>query len=391
MAWNRLDELITDIKADETISLSSGMLDKECQARIENRIYEQIFSDNSSMKKDGNGASESIKCPDTKNKTGRRKLSKRKSFIVLLAAALVVAFSLTAGAAVSNEWDIALVNFMGISNADTIQLEGGVVEIGAEDICEGTDYSEDIAGKPKEISISATTSIGDKNAAYIRFETNYQVPEGFDETKDYILPDDFSVHAYSRKSGKGASEVTVGNVFTCLVENGKLSFLLYIYDYEKLNKSYISVSFQDLRLYHDLNLSEEEQELAEASELLYTGNWELNWKYSYKSNVKTYHMLKKIEQDDVTYYLTQIEVSPMAIRMKAVKNLKDRNSEVENLDIEEIQFEDGRTISVEGTSSFGSRNEIWMRGSCDMETIGEVLDPKKVESVTVAGKEIKLR
>ena len=52
MAWNRLDELITDIKADETILLSSGMLDKECQARIENRIYEQIFSDNSSMKKE---------------------------------------------------------------------------------------------------------------------------------------------------------------------------------------------------------------------------------------------------------------------------------------------------------------------------------------------------
>lgn len=319
-------------------------------------------------------------------------MSKRKSFILVLAATLVIAFGLTAGAAVSNEWDIALVNFMGVSNADTIQLEGGVVEIGAKDMAEGVDYSEGTSGKSKLITLRATTSIGDKNAAYIRLDTNYKVPEDFDETTDYILPAEYDVHVYGRNPDRGALEKTGAGTFTSIVENGKVSFLFYLHDFKSLNKSYVTVSLNDLVLYHGLKMTEGEMDpsQAETTELLYTGEWNLEWKYSYKSNAKTCHTLKKIQQDDVTYYIKKIEVSPLGIRMEAVKKLGDRQKEVSDIDLEEIHLKDGRVISLDRTSVTGTRGDRWLEGYWDMELIGEALEPENVESITVVGSEIKL-
>ena len=152
-----------------------------------------------------------------------------KNYLALvLAAALLMAFGVVASAARSNDWDIALMEFMGIDNADTLQWSDGTVQIQASSVCSGTDYAQNPAGKIQPLKIAATSSIGDKNATYIRLDTNYTLPENFDPEHDYILPGNTSVNVYAKNPQKSPSITTCGTVFTSMAEEGKLAFLLYI-------------------------------------------------------------------------------------------------------------------------------------------------------------------
>ncbi len=64
-----------------------------------------------------------------------QKLRPRKFLALVLAAALLMAFGVVASAARSNDWDIALMEFMGIDNADTLQWSDETVQIQAASIC----------------------------------------------------------------------------------------------------------------------------------------------------------------------------------------------------------------------------------------------------------------
>ena len=98
---------------------------------------------------------------------------------------MVLTLGVTVFAAKQNEWDITLTNFMGLNESDILQLEGGEVIIDKVVTSTWVDYAEDEKGEEKQISITGITSIGDKNSAYLRVNTDYELPESFDEKTDY--------------------------------------------------------------------------------------------------------------------------------------------------------------------------------------------------------------
>ena len=70
----------------------------------------------------------------------RRNMNPKKLVVVLLAATLVLALGVMAvSAAVRHARDRAILDFMGIRDADTTQLEDGTVLIGESDTCSGRD------------------------------------------------------------------------------------------------------------------------------------------------------------------------------------------------------------------------------------------------------------
>lgn len=386
---SRLDEMIRDIRPDEAPDLD-GKLDQEQRKRIEDMILAVI--------------SKKQECPDEKRenaagedtekengikenkKTGKKKLRPRKLLTFMLAAVFVIAFAMTVGAASGNDWDVAIVNFMGISDADTVQLPDGNIQIGASDLCRGIDYGFDPAGEKKAVNITATSSVGDKNAAYIRFDTNYELPDDFDPERDYVLPEDMDLSVYQKKTA--VTETMRGSTFTTAVEDGKLILLLYISNCPKINKSYVSITMENLYLYHDLGTTDDTA--TEKPELLYEGNWSLDWKYSYRSNIKTKWMLKPVELDGIKCYLTHMEVSPLGIRFEGFVNPLHRVSGAVWMDVDSVTFKDGRVLAVDGSSQAGCKDGIWLDGYCGIDELGEALDVDEIENITIGGCEISL-
>ena len=141
----KIDELITEIYADETLDIP-GELSTEQKGKIETKVLENI--------------------------NRRKSFSYRKRSVVLLVATLVLTLGLTVFAAKKNEWDIVLIQFMGLSESDQLQLEGGEVVINKRTTSTWVDYAQNPAGKEKAISITGITSIGDRNSAYLKVSTD---------------------------------------------------------------------------------------------------------------------------------------------------------------------------------------------------------------------------
>ena len=168
----------------------------------------------------------------------RRNMNPKKLVVVLLAAALVLALGVMAvSAAVRHDWDRAILDFMGIRDADTTQLEDGTVLIGESDTCSGRDL---LTGEQKEITFIASSSIGDKNAAYIRIDTDYEVPEDFDLETDYFMTEDFDLEVTTNYL-QGALDRS--SVLESQVENGKLFFLLEISGTKNIDRSKVVLTF----------------------------------------------------------------------------------------------------------------------------------------------------
>lgn len=361
---NNLNDLINEIHNDEILEIE-GNLNTAQQWRIEERILQAINEDDSIIYK---------------------KKSKSKKWIVLaLAATLLLALGLTTMAAIQNDWDVQLINFMGISNADTLQLESGEVEINqtCKSMC--IDYGENEIGVEKAIQMTVVSSIGDKNSAYIRIETNYEVPKNYNPETDYVLPGTTCLSVSKNKDG--AYFVDHGSTYLAFVENNKLGFLLSIENAEALNKSYVSFEMKDLYLYHDLGMEKSDSK----EELLCTGSWKFEWKYNYKSNTETYYMLKTFQADSVTYYLTKIEVSPISIRAEAFRMPQDRQKSFSLEPFEEIRFTDGTSLKLGGPSGGGLKNGMFADFYIDTAHIGNTIDVKNLKSIIICGKEISLQ
>ena len=258
---SNLDDLIRDIREAEVVEIQ-GSLEAAAEWRIEEKIFAAIEEE-----------TEVSKLVDYK------KPNRRKWLLIAVAAVLVLAIGLTSAA--KQEWDIALIEFMGLSNANTLQLEGGEVKIDQSSICSG-------------ITFNVVSSIGDKNSAYIRIETDYELPEDYNHETDYILPGDFSKKI---SDGEDHNTKDYGSTWMYYAEDGKLCFLVSISNCEDLNKSRIQLKIKDLYVHHDLhNPASDEEE-----ELLVEGVWEFDWTYHYKSNTKEYRMLETFENNGVKY------------------------------------------------------------------------------------------
>lgn len=358
-----IEDLIKDIRTDETENLTSdfGMDEKKMEKNLQMRIEQQVLQ---------------AVIPG-----GRRKKSgKRKWMFLLLAATLMIGSALTATAAVKNDWDVALVNFMGLSDADTVQLPDGKVELKASSKAFVSDHKKKAA--QRNVTMRAVTSIGDKNSAYIRIDTDYQVPDDYNEKTDYILPEDMEIDIRQKRSKVNGDHAST---WTGAVENGKLYLLLAISDCEKLNKSRIHINIKNLILYHDGDGMEHQKE-----ERICDGVWDLEWKYAYCSNVRSLHPMKYLILDGENSCLTKLEVSPISIRASGIRIRKikdDYNMDrmMEDLKINEIRFTDGSSMKNISVSSAGCKNGITWNAYWGLDALkGTSVDVRTIQSIKIA-------
>ncbi len=357
---NRVDDLIHDIQVHEVVELEEE-LSSESRKRIEDLVLQRV---------------------QAKEGPQRKRKPLKKLYIWGLAAVLTLALGLTVMAAGEREWDIALINFMGLSDANTLQLDSGMVEINQAQTVLCTDYQKVESGEAKEVTMMAVSSVGDKNEVYVRIETDYEMPDGFNEKTDYILPDDFKIGIHPN-TGYGAQ-------FTSFVEDNKLGFLFEISNCKDVNKAEIALFMKDLYWYHDLNAKDEEE--VKPKELVCQGEWQLKWKYHYKSNTKIKRFLNKpFEADGCTYKLTKVEISPISIRLEAYRSNRERDKAHSDMWLQEIRFTDGRILKVEDTGGSGMYNGMYAHSYIGARELGETIDPKEVESLVIGGKEIKIK
>lgn len=354
---NNLDYFIHDIYENEIVEIEDT-LNSDAILRIEEQILKNIQT------------------------SSKRKIKSKKHFLFALAATLLLALGITGFATVKNEWDVLLIDFMGINDADTLQLEDGQVNIDKlaryEKISPEIQNIDDFGLVETPIEITVDSSIGDKNSTYIRIETDYTLPETFNAETDYVLPFNSSVSISPMQSGYAST-------FTYFEENGKLGFLLSIEDCEKLNKSKISLKLQDLYLYHDLNT-----ENAPEPELICAGTWLVDWKYNYKSNAKTFQVFQSFKSNGVTYYLTRIEISPISIRMEAFRLPKNRHQPHPEGWLEEIHFKDGTVLKIDGYNVGGLKDGIFAESYVNTQKFGNAIDSKNIKNIVIGGKIIKL-
>lgn len=350
---HNLDDLIQNISNDEVREIP-GSLTKSQQARIEAKISAEIQSNE-----------------PTKLVLYKRK-PLRKRMALVLAAVFILLLSITAIAATENEWDIAITNFMGLNDPSTLQLESGEVEIKA------TAYSNGLA-------ITNITSIGDKNSAYIRMDTNYKLPANFDETKDYILPENHSLTILDNKKDVPSC---YGGALTCFYEDGYLGFLLEISNCVNLNRSFVSLEFENLILYHDLHITDDS---AAKEELLLEGNWNLNWKYSYKSSTKTYKMLKKIRILNNNVWITTVDVSPISIRVEGKRAPYDYAKDWLGFVREaEIGFKDGTVIKDIPFGCIGQSNTTF-EYYLDLHGLNQTIIPEEIDYIIISDQKIDMK
>jgi len=356
-----LNNLITEIHEEETLPID-GSLRTDEQWKIEERILNVIKDEPIAIYK---------------------KKSRRKKWLVIaLAATLLLALSITAIAAFENDWDVQLLNFMGLSNTNTLQLESGEVKINETHKAMCIDYGENETGVEKIVEMTIDSSIGDKNSAYVKITTDYEMPANYNPETDYVLPEKHSMHI-SKKQNQ-SDFVDYASMFTCFVEDGKLGFLLSIENAEGLNKRYISLEIKDLYIYHDLGMEDSDSE----EELLCKGSWCFSWKFSYQSNTDTHYMLRTLENNNINYYLTKIEISPISIRAEAFRLPQDRQKPHAHGFLEEIRFTDGTVLKVDGFGGGGLRDGMFVDLFIGTNELGISLNLKDIKSIVICGQEI---
>lgn len=341
---HNLDDLIQNISNDEIRDVP-GKLSAEQQRRIESKILSEL--------------------PVV---TVKRR-SFRKRMVIALAAVLILLIGLTAVAATENEWDIAITNFMGLNDPSTLQLESGEVKINA-------------TASDNGLTITDITSIGDKNSAYIRIDTDYKLPDDFDEAKDYILPENYAINISETDVGKPK---TYASTLTCFYEDGYLGFLLELSNCIDLNKSYVSIGFENLILHHDLHVYDDS---APEEELLLEGNWNLNWKYSYKSSTQIYHTLKKIKVLNNNVWITTIDISPISIRLEGKRAFynytKSWDGAIGNA---EIVLKDG-TILSDIQQSVGGYSNTTFEYYLDLHSLHQTINPDELDYIILENQRI---
>lgn len=315
----------------------------------------------------------------------RKRSHSKKMLTVLLIAALTAAFALVAAADNKNEWSIAILNYMGLSDADTTQLADGMVVINVSDEHR---VKNELTGEMEDIIFTAKSSVGDQKNSYIHILTNIKVPLDYDEQNDYFSAEIWELSVKKKKNG---TLLMHGAMLECMVEDGFLSLMMKISDTENLNTSYIELTLGNIYYNHDRGTKEVEK----PEELFYSGCWNMSWKYSYQSNQRMETVHQTIRIGDVKYKVKSIVITPLEIKVKGTLAYKDRHFDADQLNISSLTLKDGTVISLKQSAGGHGMGTGWgMLPYCRLEVYETlewydvVLNPEEVVSVNVNGEEI---
>lgn len=363
---SKMEELLRDINIEPDFDMNEFGEDigENQKERIYQRVMNQIHAE---MKEEKQITSQTI--PDSMDMgTPKHQKScthsKMRRRILLLVAVLLLG-TMTVQAAEKLEWDIYLEQSLGLDEEAKVQLEDGYTVIDESDTSQG-------------IELRAVTAIGDKYSMYIRFDTNFLLPEGSEEA--YYQFDNVDITVSSGKNdlltkSHGATWYPYNN-------EGYLGMWLEITDCEDINRSYMNIAVSDLyKLSEDGEYSQEQ--------LIAEGDWNISWKNNYKSNGKTYWRLKKVDTVQMDYIVTSIEVTPITVFVKGIELSREEKLTSPMIQIEKVIMKDGTVYEISGCSG-GNSNNIWLDSYATIRELGETINPEEVESIIVDGVTIRL-
>ena len=98
--------------------------------------------------------------------------------------------------------------------------------------------------------------------------------------------------------------------------------------------------------------------------------------------------MKQIQTKEGEIILTKIEISPISIRIEAIRNPKDRKLPWTTGMLEKIYYRDGTMIPIETLNSGGLGNGIFIDEFLNVYYLGEVLKPEEITCLKVCGQNV---
>ena len=95
------------------------------------------------------------------------------------------------------------------------------------------------------------------------------------------------------------------------------------------------------------------------------------------------------EKGTFSCMIHKIEISPVSIRIEAVRHPLLERKELDYLYVDSVTLQDGTEISVEGMTSGGIENSFALDGFLSIKELGEV-NMKDIQSITIGGEEIEV-
>ena len=267
------------------------------------------------------------------------------------------------------DWDIKMAEMLGLSYVMD-ELDGGYVRI--------DEFSES-----EGVTITASQSIGDRNTQWIQIDTNIPWEAG---EKGYYLFEDW--YEEFKLSSRGHPQGSYGSTCWSYNNSGCVSFIIQVEGLKKINRAYVDLSLEGIRLYQTDQDEEGEQVSA--------GIWHLTWKNSYAANIITRHPYKRvsIQAEDGSKFdciISKIEISPVSLRIEAWKNPKEGTSESCHLKVDSITLQDGTRIQPDNISSGNSNNCILTSFLCfDPFSDMKGVNLQDIDYVTICGEDISI-
>ncbi|MCM1159932.1 MAG: hypothetical protein NC412_01805 [Roseburia sp.] len=289
-----LIELITHIHEEEALDFQGNLEENQ-----KDRILHLILQKQKNNTEIPTAFHNKSAVDNYKTISSNRSFVRKRLIIAILTAALL--FGMAAFAANDGQWDIRLMEFWHLT--DTTYLKGGNVLI-------------DKSSTSNDLTLTALSSIGDKNNVSILLETDYaydNMPKNSLEKEDFYFNFDTAYVSISDKNGAPSSGW--GSIMESFSENGKLYFLLTI-TCKDINRKKVNITCKDLYMY---------EESSEDKILINDGIWNLEWTYQYKSNVKYYYPFAIADCGEEKILITKIEVTPLSIRVTGIANYFHKN------------------------------------------------------------------
>ena len=293
----------------------------------------------------------------------------RKRSIVFIAVAVMIFGSFMYAKEV--DWDIKMAEMLGLSSVMQ-EMGGGYVRI---------DESE----KGEEVCVTATQAIGDQNSQWIQIDTDlhWQVGEG-----GYYLFDDVDL-SITKKENSGRRKDNGCTIYS-FNHNGLVSFIFYIENCKKINRSYVDMKLTGIRQYQTADDEEGKQ--------ICSGCWNLKWKNSYVGNSITIHPFQwvSVKAEDGTDFhclIHKLEITPVSLRIEGWKNPKEGKTETGFLTVDSVTMKDGTVIVVDGFASGGNHDNLFVDAFLSFESIEGLkdLNLQDIDSVTVGGEKISVQ
>lgn len=356
-----------DLEDANIIDMVSSEEEINIRKRQENLVLDRIKRE---MQKKVNESkeveSQDVMSNTEQNSTGKQ-ISKIHVFgkrrVVLLVAVFVLMIGMMSFAK-EHDWDIQMADKLGISDAME-QLDGGYMNVGVSDTVD-------------DITLTASQLIGDKNCMWVQLDTN--VPWAAGENGYYIFDDSVMdcYHQPSRSLPGGITYYSYDN-------NGLVSFMLEFSDFSDINRATVDLWFRTLVMY------EPTEDGHEIETVICDGEWKLKWDNYYTANTVKKNFFRivtlKGEGEQLTCIIREVEVSPVSIQIKGMKNPGLRTNSAFAI-LDSVILEDGTEMECFCTQSGISNFAV--EGFVSLTDFPEI-DMTQIEYVVIDGEKMKIK